>query len=349
MALIDVIKFDATSNEELVQKYPKEEIKLGSQLIVNQAQDAIFVRSGEIFDVFGPGTHTLATANIPLLNKIVNLPFGGDSPFSAEVWFVNLTTKRDLKWGTIKPIPLMDPDLGFPISVRAFGQWGYKIIESKSFLKQLVGTLNTITSETIDQYFIGVLLQQFTDSLSEKIINENNSIFTINTKLNELSDYSRTKLNKEFSKYGIELVNFDIININILEEEKKKIQEILAKKMEMEQMGKAELSESYKVMKSFETMEKAASNEGGGAGQMLGAGLGMGMGMGAGAFMGQQMGKSLSTEEKTDASKPTEELKSKKPEQSIEEKLTKIKELVDKNLIEKDEYDKLKQKYLSEL
>tara|TARA_B100000686_G_scaffold289873_1_gene316906 strand:+ start:404 stop:1453 length:1050 start_codon:yes stop_codon:yes gene_type:complete len=349
MALIDVIKFDAKSDKELVQKHQKEEIKLGSQLIVNQAQDAIFVRSGEVFDVFGPGTHTLSTANIPLLNKIVNLPFGGDSPFSAEVWFVNLTTKRDLKWGTTKPISLMDPELGFPISVRAFGQWGYKIIESKSFLKQLVGTLDTVTSETIDQYFIGVLLQQFTNAVSDKITNEKHSVFTVNTKLNELSDYARSQLNEEFDKYGVELVNFDIVNINILEEEKKKIQEVLAKKMEMEQMGKAELSEAYRVMKSFETMEKAASNEGGAAGQMLGAGLGMGLGFGAGVPMGQQMGKNLSTEEKTGESKPTEESKDNKTELSIEEKLTKIKELLDKNLIEKDEYDKLKQKYLSEL
>tara|TARA_B100000315_G_C14510111_1_gene556567 strand:- start:10 stop:417 length:408 start_codon:yes stop_codon:yes gene_type:complete len=124
------------------------------------------VRSGEVYDVFGPGTHTLSTANIPLLNKIVNLPFGGNTPFSAEVWFVNKTTKRGLKWGTMQPIPLLDPKLGFPISLRAFGNWGFEVIEPKSLLRKIVGTLNMISSKTIEEDFLAIILQIFSDSAS---------------------------------------------------------------------------------------------------------------------------------------------------------------------------------------
>jgi len=342
MALIDIIKYDATKDEEVVQKFIKEEIKLGSQLIVNQAQDAIFVRSGEVFDTFGPGTHTLSTANIPLLNKVVNLPFGGLSPFSAEVWFVNKTTKRNLKWGTKNPIPIIDPKLGFPISLRAFGKWGYEIVESKSFLRKLVGTLNKINANTIENFFETFLMQNFSDITSELIIKSKFSIFEINSQLNELSFAINQSSSDELIKYGIKITNFDIANINIPSEEKKKIQEVLAKKMEIEQISKAEISHAYTVMRSFDTMEKAAENEGGSAGQLMGAGLGLGLGFGAGAQAGKNLGENLSVENTKESSNTQKTV-------SHEDRLMKIKNLLDKKLIDETEYKKLKQKILDEI
>lgn len=97
MAIIDRIRFDAPSEEMLVWRYPGEQLRLGSQLVVNQSQEAVFVKGGEALDVFGPGTHTLSTGNLPLLHRLVNLSFGGDTSFTAEVWFINKTVKRDLK------------------------------------------------------------------------------------------------------------------------------------------------------------------------------------------------------------------------------------------------------------
>ena len=139
MALIDRIKYDSTSDEVLVFKFTSEELKLGSQLVVNQSQEALFLKGGEVCDLFGPGTHTLSAANLPLLNKLVNLPFGGKTPFSAEVWFINKTVKRDLKWGTQAPVPLIDPTYNYPISVRAFGRWGLRIQDSRMFVLHIVG------------------------------------------------------------------------------------------------------------------------------------------------------------------------------------------------------------------
>src|SRR5262249_38106687 len=112
MALMHRIKRDETADDQVVWKFPSEEIRIGSQLIVNQSQEAIFVKGGQALDVFGPGTHTLSTANIPLLSKLINLPFGGETPFTAEIWFVNRTAKRDLTWGTPAPIQLFDRNLG---------------------------------------------------------------------------------------------------------------------------------------------------------------------------------------------------------------------------------------------
>ena len=162
MALLDRIKFDAPSNDMVVWKYPSEEVRLGSQLIVNESHEAIFVKGGKVLDVFGPGTHTLHTKNLPLLGNIFSIPFGGRTPFTAEIWFVDKTVKRNLKWGTPRPIPTLDPLLGYLISVRAFGRWGIRISDSKVFLVELIGSFPNADNETVTDYFIGEIGQMAT-------------------------------------------------------------------------------------------------------------------------------------------------------------------------------------------
>ena len=158
MALFDRIKYEAPDDTALAWKYTSEEIKLGSQLIVNEGQQAIFIKGGQLLDTFDPGTHTLTTGNLPLIDKVVNLAFGSETPFTAEIWYVNTTVKRDLKWGTPSPIPLLDPNLGFPVSVRSFGKWGIRIFDTHIFLTQIVGSQASKDSGKIYQYFISPLI-----------------------------------------------------------------------------------------------------------------------------------------------------------------------------------------------
>ncbi len=152
MAILDRLKFDASDNDILVWKHPSESLRLGSQLIVNESQDAVFFRGGQALDVFGPGAHTLSSGNIPLIARLINLPFGGKTPFTAEVWFVNRTVRMGLKWGTRTPIPVLDPSFGYPISLRSFGEWGLKVVDARMFLTQLVGTRNISTTEEIQAF-----------------------------------------------------------------------------------------------------------------------------------------------------------------------------------------------------
>ena len=173
MALIDRVKYDAPDDSSFVWKYPSEDLKIGSQVIINQGQEVIFVKGGEVLDILEPGTHTLSTGNIPLLNKLINLPFGGSTPFSAEVWYINKTVKRDLKWGTPSPIQIMDNTLGFPVSARAFGKWGARIENSRSFLTQIVGSQLTADDEKINNYFTGEIIQSLSKVIATAI-NVNN-------------------------------------------------------------------------------------------------------------------------------------------------------------------------------
>lgn len=250
MAIIDRIRFDAPSEEMLVWRYPGEQLRLGSQLVVNQSQEAVFVKKGEALDVFGPGTHTLSTGNLPLLHRLVNLSFGGDTSFTAEVWFVNKTVKRDLKWGTKAPIPIIDSVYNYTVNVRAYGRWGLRITDSRSFVTQMVGTLKMADTARIEEYFIIEIDQKFSDALSEFFESEKSSVFQANAQLNELSTFTGNAVTREFQRYGIEIVNFNIERISIPEEEMEKFQELLGKRMESDQIGGAGVPADQQVGQS---------------------------------------------------------------------------------------------------
>ena len=343
MALIDRIKYDAPSDDAVVWKFPGEDIRLGAQLIVNESQEAIFFKGGKALDTFGPGTHTLSSDNIPLLRKLINLPFGGKTPFTAEVYYVNKTVKRDLRWGTAGPIQVIDPLYNYPVSVRAFGRWGMRVNDTRSFIAQLVGTQTSsalkgyIGSERIEEYFIGEIGQRLSDALAKFFVEKNISIFQVSAKINELSSFIGSDITPEFQRFGIEIVNFNVERISIPEEEQKKFQEILGKRMEIDQISQAQVGQAYATMRTFDTLEKAAENEGGGAGQLMGAGLGLGAGLGAGVPVGQQIGSAMNVQ----------------PDQPQSDdpmaKLNKLKQMLDNGLITQEDFDKKKQQILDSM
>lgn len=294
MALIDVIKYNG-NNLDFVWKFPSEDLRIGSQLIVNHSQSAFFVKNGVIFDEFKEGRYTLKSANIPLLNKIINLPFGDKSPFAAEVWYVNMVTKLDNKWGTIRPINLEDPLYGIVVPARAFGQYGFKIVEPKNFLHTIVGTLKTFSAQQITEYFNGKVLSSISTILAKAVIQNKISLLQIAAYQDELSEICRKTINEEFIKYGIELVNFYIMSINIPEDDTSliKLKEAKELSMKVKTVGK----DIYQMDRSFDVMEKAAGNEGS-AGSMINAGLGLGAGLSLGNAMGNQFsqtGNNLNT------------------------------------------------------
>lgn len=287
MSIINVIKYE-NNHEEFIHKFPIEDIKLGSQLIVNVAQIAFFVKGGQIFDQFGSGTYTLSTENIPLLNKLINIPFGNNSPFQAEVWFVSLVSKLDLKWGTITPIQLEDPKYGIIIPIRAFGQYGIRVSNPRLFFESLVGNMDSFSSEKINEYFKGKLLSSLTTIISKKLINDQISILEISSLLDELSNYAKVNINDAFSNYGLEIVNFYFASINIPENDpsviKLKESKDLAAKLKI--LG----NDLYQMDRSFNVLDKAAENDGGIAGSLAGAGLGLSLGVGIGHQMSNVTG-----------------------------------------------------------
>ncbi len=286
MALLDVVQWDNKPGE-VIFRFEEGAIALGSQLIVKEGQEAIFFKNGQALDSYGPGRHTLSTGNVPILEKLINLPFGGKTPFPAEVYFINRTEIPNLKWGTKQPMQLMDPIYNLPVPIRAFGAYSIRILDIKPFLIMATGTWRAFTTEAIGSALRDqAILPKTQDLISEFMIKQNITILKLSAYYDEIGAAGKAKLNEDFSSFGIELVRFAVESINIPDDDEnvKRLKKALADKAEMNIMG-----EDYKVKRTFDTMEKAASNEGM-AGGMVGAGMGVGVGQQMGQMMGSVMG-----------------------------------------------------------
>lgn len=304
MAIVEVIKYNG-GPDVFAWKYPSEELGTWTQLIVNESQEVVLFKGGKALDVFQSGRHTLDTANIPFINKIVNLPFGGRSPFTAEVWYINKVNSLDIKWGTASPIQIQDPKYGVFAPVRSNGMFGIQIQDSKEFLIKLVGTLSIFDKGSIVKYFRGLYITRVKDAISSYLIHKKISILEINAYLDELSDYMKERIEPTMKEYGIKLVNFYVNDISVPEDDPAviKLKDALAKKAEMNILGY-----SYQQERSFDTLEGAAKNTSSSSAPLMGAGIGLGMGVGLGGTIGGAFsgiatevntGKSLETKECT--------------------------------------------------
>lgn len=279
MGILDRIKFDGLhSRDWLVYKYPTDNIKLGSQLIVNEGQVAIFVKGGEMADIFPPGTYTLSTQNLPILNKIINFVYGNSTPFTAEIYFVNLNSKLDLYWGTSDPLQLIDPKYFVKLRIRAFGQLTLKLEDHILFFKEIIGSMkkdDIVRYDKIVDYFRGTIVAHIKTILAKKIIDEKISALEIATEMQNIANDVKKKLTEELNLYGFELINFHIQSINFPDEDFEQINQILKDKARFEIMG----DNRYKAQRSFDIYEKAASNSNGVAGAFAAGGIGLGASM----------------------------------------------------------------------
>jgi len=289
--IIDVVKMDFLAGE-LVKKFGgvnKNELSTWTQMIVNESQEALVYIEGAMDGPFGPGRHVLETKNLPVVGKVLNLPFGR-SPFTAEVWFINKVMTLDVMWTTEKPIKLNDPQHNLIVPVLASGQFGIQVQDSKKFLVKIVGTLSSFDVPDLKRYFNGMILAVAKTILAKEIIEKRISVLHIATKLIELSDSIKLELLLRLQEFGLGLSSFYLDSIDVEENDPsiETLRKALAKKAEMDIMGY-----SYMQERSMDVMQSAASNEGGASTQssLLGAGLGLGMGAGLGGNMGNAMGQ----------------------------------------------------------
>lgn len=272
---IDIIEWLDDTNDTIVHRFERyqNEIKNNAKLIVREGQKAVFVNEGQLADVFTPGTYTLNTKNLPILTTLKGWKYGFDSPFKAEVYFVNTRLFTDEKWGTKNPFMLSDERFGL-VEIRAFGTYSFRIKDAGKFVVDVVGTDGNFTNYEVNEHLKSLIVTRFTDTVGEA--NLPIELYAANT--SELSETCREVMQPDFGRVGIELEKFYIENVSMPEELKKEIFEY----SRLDKLDMTKLSQ----FKAAKAMEAAAKNEGGTAG----AGMGMGMGF----VLAQQMGNMMS-------------------------------------------------------
>src|SRR2546421_2247357 len=265
---IEVIEWLDDTGNTMLYRFPVQgqEIKNGAQLTVRESQAAVFVFQGQIADVFGPGLYTIDGGNTPILTKLGAWKFGFNSPFKAEVYFVNTKQFTDLKWGTPNPVMMRDTDFGM-VRLRAFGIYSMRVADPRELIKQIAGTNARFVTEDIEGQLRRTLVSGFSDALGESKI----AALDLASNYDELGQFARQKLQDEFKTLGLELTKFTVENISLPEEVEKAMDQ-------RTQMGVLGDMGKYTQFQAAQAMRDAAQNEGGGAG--LGAGLGAGFAVG---------------------------------------------------------------------
>jgi len=280
---LSVIEWFDQTGKEIIHRIPQEgsaDTKFGSQVIVRENQAAIFFRDGKGLDVLGPGRHTLSTANIPILTKVLALPWGFTSPFRVEVVFVNMKLFPDLKWGTAQPVAYRDEELGL-VRLRAFGNYAIQIREPLVFVNALAGTMGSFVTADIKDYLRDIIVSRLNDYLGEKV----RTIFDLPRQYDEMGQEVHERLDHDFHRYGIDLADFFITSITPPEEVEKAIDE----RAQMAALGDLD---KFLKMKAARALEGAGSG-GSPAGDMAGLGAGAGMGAGLGMMLPGMMFESL--------------------------------------------------------
>jgi excisionase family DNA binding protein len=267
--IFDVVEYPKEMTDEIVHRFPETgvaDLRIGSQIIVREAQNVVFMRDGRALDVFGPGRHTITTANIPLLVNLVGKAFGDRTPFTAEVFYVSMREFADRKWGTPQPIIVRNPGVGLGVALlQGFGTYSFEVADPQQFVTQIVGAQGYYRTSDIENRLRVMLLSKLQDLLGETTAKSN--VLELIGLTNELSAGVRAKTQDDFKAIGLTLKSFYIGNLKPSE---KSAEELRA-------MGMLDM-QTYTQLQAADAMRDAAQNPAGGAGLTAGIGAGMGIG-----------------------------------------------------------------------
>ena len=213
--IFDVVEYPKEMMDEIVHRFPETgvaDLRIGSQVIVRESQSVVFMRDGRALDVFGPGRHTITTANIPGLVGLIGKAFGDRTPFTAEVFYISMREFADQKWGTPQPIIVRNPGVGLGVALlQGFGTYSFQVADPQQFVTQIVGAQGFYRTSDIENRLRMMLLAKLTDLLGETTAKSN--VLELIGLTNELSAGVRAKAQDDFRAIGLDLKSFYIGNL----------------------------------------------------------------------------------------------------------------------------------------
>lgn len=213
MSLSDVVKCEM-KDHEFCKKYPSSDLRTSSLLVVYPLQTAIFVREGQVCDMFGAGTYSLNADHLTTLDRLIGLPSAPDSPFQADIWFINHASKLNTKWDTTRSIPLKDPKYGIVVPVRVCGQYGIRVVDAMPFMQTLNDNLTDFSAYKVAEFFKALMLSNLPEALGRSIVQNQLSILDIDQYPADISAFCREEIDRTFQEYGIQLSEFAITSVS---------------------------------------------------------------------------------------------------------------------------------------
>lgn len=369
MAFIDVLTYRGGENTLVWKWEPREkrfggredQLRLGTQLVVGPAQVAVFVKEGQIADIFAPGTHTLSTKNLPILDKLVGLPFGKESPFKAEVYYINKAVVMDTKFA-VPPFNMLDSNFRVPVPVKCSGSFALKAGEARQFLTRLFGANTLLDTNTLRHYFSGLITEQVKSSVVRFAREHQLGPMELEGLVFEVSNAVKSIVQETLANYGVKIELFNMEAIAIVDDDprvKKVIEEyqrLMSQDIEerMRLRRRAENLEVYRVERSFDTTEKAAEslgNMGGGGdtGGVVGTIVGMGMAQPLASQMGGLMGGILNQSMQTAAPQQLQQPSSQQDGKDVFTLLKELDGLRKAGVLTEEEFAEKKRELLSKI
>lgn len=333
-----VLKYEG-DNDTFIWKYPAEDFNTGSQLIVHESQEAVFLQNGRALDIFGPGRFTLETENLPVITELMNIATGGRNSFHCELYFINKTEQMAIPWGTDSKIQYMDPVYNFPIELGAHGELSLQVDNAGKALVKLVGTEKQLLQSQFAEKMRVFVMKHIKSLLPQLIKEQQISVFDLDSHIAEFSDVIKQPLQEEYEDYGFALKKFviraiqkpdenpdyirfkrlhyqkvnnvaeaqirqqvEVINAQTSAQKKVIDAEATAKKRELE-------GYTYQQEKAFQVADDVAKNEAVGEVGNIGIGLGMigGIAGGVGSTMGNVFASATQAAGNVDMSQPKPE------------------------------------------
>lgn len=310
---LDVIEYIDESDKILVHKYndrPTNEIKQGAKAIIREGQCGVFVKGGQIADIWKPGTYKLNTENLPVLSSIMAFPHLFNSPIKSDFYFVSTKQSTDNKWATKNPIMMRDKDFGV-LRLRAFGTFSFKIVDVEMFMKEVFGSQKKVMTWDIVEYLGSYVPTAFSEAISELNI----PALDLASKYKKIGQDVKDRVNEECKNLGIEFINVNVENISLPDEVEKLIDEQSGIGLAAKDMA------TFAQYQSVRAMRDASKQEGGLAG------------LGAGVALGNQMVNNIQQSQSEEKKDPVTEIK-------------KYKELLDAGAITQEEFDAKKKQLL---